>query len=66
MIKIKNLKQWLLNKDRVIEKLQNKVIEKDVIENKLRCARVKLHFWLTILEMVTIPLLVVVRPGDGG
>ena len=33
--------------------------------NKLGCARVKLHFWLTILEMVTIPLLVVVRPGDG-
>ena len=23
------------------------------------------NFWLTILEMVTIPLLVVVRPGDG-
>ena len=35
------------------------------IVDKLGCARVKLHFWLTILEMVTIPLLVVVRPGDG-
>ena len=34
-------------------------------DHKLGCARVKLHFWLTILEMVTIPLLVVVRPGDG-
>ena len=35
------------------------------IVDKLGCARVKLHFWLTILEMVTILLLVVVHPGEG-